>query len=84
MFCNLFGGDFPEQPETNLSPTVIRLRTYKERENQRRKMDPELDAKHRARLRTYYEKEKQKRKMDPKLDAEHKARKRADREKTKQ
>ncbi len=85
-FCNLLGGDFPEQPE-NLSADNARQAKRKanrkaryKREKQKREEGPELLAQHKE----YHKRENQKRKEDPALQAKHKARLREYKEKANQ
>ena len=73
-FCNLLGGDFPEQPE-NLSADNARQAKRKanrkaryKREKQKREEGPELLAQHKE----YHKRENQKRKEDPELLAQRK------------
>ncbi|HJM68390.1 MAG TPA: hypothetical protein QGF02_00435 [Candidatus Babeliales bacterium] len=78
-FCNLFGGDFPEQPE-NLSADNARQAKRKanrkaryEREKQSREEDPELLAQHKVLQKAANERAKRKREENPKLLAQYKA-----------
>ncbi len=78
-FCNLFGGDFPEQPE-NLSADNARQAKRKanrkaryKREKQKREEGPELLAQRKEYYKKeYYKREKQKREENPELLAQRK------------
>ncbi len=80
-FCNLLGGDFPEQPETSLSPTEAKEKARYEKTKLKREKNPKLDAQYRAQLKAA--KAKQRREKDPELQAQYRAQRKAQYEKTK-